>query len=135
MFSTTKSLVSLRLFGNDDCIRALWGQVTIVGPPSGRKAGRSPAEPEGGCVTRQLSNFIGGNYVDGADAFLPLVDPSTGEVFAEAPLSRAAEVDVAFVSAAAAFPAWRDATPSERSLALIRIADALEAGGEAIIRA
>jgi betaine-aldehyde dehydrogenase len=86
-------------------------------------------------VTRQLSNFIGGQYVGGADAFLPLVDPSTGEVFAEAPISRATEVDAAFASAAAAFPEWRDATPSERSLALIRIADALEAAGEDIIRA
>jgi betaine-aldehyde dehydrogenase len=86
-------------------------------------------------VTRQLSNFIGGKYVGGAGGYLPLVDPSTGEVFAEAPLSRAAEVDAAFESAAAAFPEWRDATPSERSLALIRIADALEAAGEDIIRA
>ena len=87
-------------------------------------------------MTRQLSNFIGGGYASGsADAALPLVDPSTGEVFAEAPLSRAGEVDAAFAAAADAFPGWRDATPSERSLALIRIADALEARGEELVRA
>ena len=37
------------------------------------------------------------------------------------------EVDAAVTSAADAFETWRDTTPSERSLALLRIADALEA--------
>ncbi|GAA2748427.1 gamma-aminobutyraldehyde dehydrogenase [Amnibacterium kyonggiense] len=37
------------------------------------------------------------------------------------------QVDVAFAAAKAAFGGWRDATPSERQLALIRIADAMEA--------
>ena len=35
----------------------------------------------------------------------------------------------------AAFPGWRDATPSERSLALIRIADAIESNAEALVEA
>ena len=84
---------------------------------------------------RQLSNFINGRAVESAETFLPLIDPSTGAVFAEAPVSRAADVDAAFTAAADAFPGWRDATPSERSLALIRIADALEARGEDLVRA
>ena len=37
-------------------------------------------------------------------------------------------------AAAAAFPEWRDATPSERSLALFRIADAFEARAEDLVR-
>ena len=56
-----------------------------------------------------------------------LINPSTGEVFATAPVSGEAEVDAAFAAASDAFEGWRDATPSERSLALLRIADALEA--------
>jgi betaine-aldehyde dehydrogenase len=38
-------------------------------------------------------------------------------------------------SAAAAFEKWRDATPSERSLALIRIADAIEARADEFVKA
>ena len=38
-----------------------------------------------------------------------------------------ADVDAAVAAAAAAFPAWSATTPGERSLALLRLADALEA--------
>jgi betaine-aldehyde dehydrogenase len=52
-------------------------------------------------------------------------------VFAHSPLSSAEDVDDAYRAALDAFPAWRDSTPKERSLALIRFADILEAhGGE-----
>ena len=63
-----------------------------------------------------------------------IVDPSTGEAYASAPQSRATDVDVACAAAAAAFPAWRDATPAERSLALLRIADAIGAHAEEFVR-
>ena len=76
---------------------------------------------------KRLSNFVGGSYVETrAGAASKLIDPSTGEVNLEAPVSDAQDVDAAVAVAAAAFPGWRDATPSERSLALIRIADAIE---------
>jgi betaine-aldehyde dehydrogenase len=64
---------------------------------------------------------------------MPLVDPVTGEVFAEAPLSGPADVDAACQAAAAAFEGWRDSTPSERSLALLRIADAIEAHADELV--
>ena len=51
----------------------------------------------------------------------------------EAPVSGAEDVDAAMAAAAAAFPGWRDATPSERSLALFRIADAIEARAEELV--
>ena len=85
---------------------------------------------------RRLQNFIGGKYVDAEDGPLaPLINPSTGEPFAEAPVSGAADVDRALRVAAEAFTSWRRTTPSERSLALIRIADAIEARAEDIVRA
>jgi betaine-aldehyde dehydrogenase len=79
-------------------------------------------------VTTTLRNFVDGSYRETeAGKTSELVDPSTGEVFAEAPLSESVDVDKAFEAAARAFPAWRDATPSQRSRALLQIADALEA--------
>ena len=82
-----------------------------------------------------LQNFIGGRWTDTSDRRSDLVNPSTGEVFATAPVSGEAEVDAAFAAAAAAFAGWRDATPAERSLALLRIADAIEARAEEFVEA
>ena len=86
---------------------------------------------------RRLQNFVGGRYVDADDGpVAPLIDPSTGEAFAEAPVSGPADVDrAARAPPPTAFASWRRTTPSERSLALIRIADALEARAEDLVRA
>ncbi|MCP9954429.1 gamma-aminobutyraldehyde dehydrogenase [Actinomadura madurae] len=84
----------------------------------------------------RLRNFIGGEYVDAKDGrTLEVVDPSTGETYAQAPVSGAEDVDAAFRAAAEAFPAWRDATPGERSLAMLRFADAVEARAEELVKA
>ncbi|MDQ2873766.1 MAG: aldehyde dehydrogenase family protein [Actinomycetota bacterium] len=69
------------------------------------------------------------------DARAELIDPSTGEAFATAPVSGDEEVDAAFAAASAAFGGWRDATPAERSLALLRIADAIEASAGQLVAA
>ncbi len=83
-----------------------------------------------------LRNFVNGESVDAADGRRSdLVDPSTGEVFATAPVSGAADVDAAMAAAAAAFEQWRDTTPSERQLALLRIADAVESRGKDLVQA
>ncbi|MFC4050944.1 gamma-aminobutyraldehyde dehydrogenase [Actinomadura syzygii] len=75
----------------------------------------------------RLRNFIGGEYIDAKDGrTMEVIDPSTGEAYAEAPASGPGDVDAAFRAAAEAFPAWRDATPGERSLAMLRFADAVE---------
>jgi betaine-aldehyde dehydrogenase len=84
---------------------------------------------------RHLANFVGGRSVptqEGSSAML--VDPSTGEEYLEAPVSGSEDVDAAMSAAAQAFPEWRDATPSVRSLALFRIADALENRAEDLVR-
>jgi betaine-aldehyde dehydrogenase len=79
-------------------------------------------------MSRELSNFINGKPVSAASGeTTDLVNPSTGEVFARAPLSRDADIDAAFQSAQRAFEEeWREATPSERQRALLHIADAIE---------
>jgi len=84
----------------------------------------------------ELQNFVGGQWTDlSYDKRAELINPSTGEVFASAPVSGEAEVDAAVASAANAFPEWRDATPAERSLALLKIADAVEAHADELVAA
>jgi betaine-aldehyde dehydrogenase len=83
-----------------------------------------------------LRNFIGGEHVDAAGSRqLDLVDPTTGEVFATAPVSTEEDVDRAVRAAADAFPGWADSTPSERSRALLKIADAFEARTDELVQA
>jgi len=83
-----------------------------------------------------VKNFINGEHVDAsAGETSPVVNPATGVEYARAPLSRTEDVDAAMRAAASAFEAWRDSTPSERSLALIRIADAVEERAEDLIAA
>jgi len=89
----------------------------------------------GGTTTRELRNFIHGEQVTSEGAkTAPLVDPSTGEVFAEAPVSSPEDVERALLSAKDAFGKWKRSTPSERSLALFRVADAIEARAEELVR-
>jgi betaine-aldehyde dehydrogenase len=87
-------------------------------------------------VADELQNFVGGQWTDTAfDRRADIIDPSTGEVYATAPISGKDEVDAAFTSAADAFGGWRDATPAERSLALLKIADAIEARASEFVAA
>ena len=80
---------------------------------------------------KKLQNFIGGKYQSPlSDSVSDVIDPSTEQVYAHAPVSSAADVDQAYKVAAKAFETWSQTTPSERQLALFRIADALEARAE-----
>ncbi|MEY4989299.1 MAG: hypothetical protein RI933_932 [Actinomycetota bacterium] len=80
---------------------------------------------------RKLQNFINGEYVDAkSDDYSDVVNPATGETYAHAPVSSAADVAAAYQAAESAFEVWSNYTPGERQLALIRIADALEARSE-----
>ena len=86
--------------------------------------------------TRTLKNFVGGEHADTGDGrTYDLVNPATGEVFAQAPLSGEEDVDRAFRAAQRAFETWRDTTPSERQMALLKIADAFEDRAEELVRA
>jgi betaine-aldehyde dehydrogenase len=83
-----------------------------------------------------LHNFVNGGSVAPVDGgYTDLVDPCTGEVFAQATRSGPADVDAAMRAAAAAFETWRDTTPAERQRALLRIADAVEARADDLVDA
>ena len=83
---------------------------------------------------KKLQNFINGKVVDSASGeTTTLINPSTGQAFATAPNSNAADIDKAMKAASDAFPIWRDSTPSERQRALLKIADAIEARGQEFV--
>ncbi|OPX09497.1 aminobutyraldehyde dehydrogenase [Mycobacterium sp. AT1] len=84
----------------------------------------------------ELRNFIGGEYVDASTSERsPLVDPSTGEQYGDAPISVQDDVDRAYVSAQAAFASWRRTTPAERQSSLLAFADALQARAGDLVEA
>ncbi|MBN3930953.1 gamma-aminobutyraldehyde dehydrogenase [Streptomyces verrucosisporus] len=89
-----------------------------------------------GTELRRLRNYIDGEFRDAADGrTTEVVNPATGEVYATAPLSAAADVDAAMAAAEAAFPAWRDATPGTRQTAVLKIADAIERRADELLAA
>ncbi|MGV8910134.1 MAG: gamma-aminobutyraldehyde dehydrogenase [Propionicimonas sp.] len=82
-----------------------------------------------------LRNFVGGEYAEPSTADQgDVVDPSTAQVIARAPISAAADVDAAYAAADKAFrTTWGRTTPAERQLALLKIADAIEARAEEFV--
>jgi betaine-aldehyde dehydrogenase len=81
-----------------------------------------------------LRNFVDGESVETrSGATSDLVDPTTGQVFAQAPVSDAADIDDAYAAADRAFQTWGNTTPAERQTALLKIADAIEAHAEELI--
>lgn len=83
---------------------------------------------------KKLQNFINGQSVDSKSGeTTTLINPATGQPFATAPISNAADVDAAMQAASNAFVDWRDSTPSERQRALLKIADAIEARADEFV--
>ncbi len=83
---------------------------------------------------RRLANFIGGESVaPQSGKYVELINPATGQPFAEMPISGEADIDAAAKVAAQAFTSWRRTTPSQRSMALLKIADAMEAHAEELV--
>jgi len=83
---------------------------------------------------KTLQNFVNGKKVSAtSDKVQDLINPATGQVFAKAPVSNAADVDKAMVAAASAFEVWKESTPGERQKAINKIADAIEARSEELI--
>ncbi|WP_405145457.1 aminobutyraldehyde dehydrogenase [Sphaerisporangium sp. NBC_01403] len=87
-------------------------------------------------MTTRLQNFINGELADAKSGqFSDVIDPSTGEVYLQAPVSGQEDVDAAYAAAVAAFESWGQTTPGERAGYLLKIADAIEARGEELVEA
>src|SRR4051794_2092251 len=87
-----------------------------------------------GDMDRAITNVINGQLVPAVSgATYDVIDPSTGQVYASAPLSGTEDVDRAFGAAATAFELWRDTTPYERSKMLNQLARAIEDRAQEIV--
>ena len=87
-------------------------------------------------MAKQFRNMINGESVDAASGeTYGVVNPATGEVYAQAPASGAEDVDRAMKAAAAAFETWGQTTPGERQVALLKMADALERRADEFVAA
>ncbi|KAA1420559.1 gamma-aminobutyraldehyde dehydrogenase [Mumia zhuanghuii] len=88
-------------------------------------------------MTETIANFVNGQKVAARDgATYDVIDPTTGQVYAQAPMSREADVDAAMTAAQDAFDnGWRDTTPRERQAALIKLNQALADRADDIVAA
>ncbi|RYU12386.1 gamma-aminobutyraldehyde dehydrogenase [Nocardioides iriomotensis] len=82
---------------------------------------------------KAFRNVINGELVDAASGeTYDVLDPTTGEVYATAPMSGKEDLDRAYAAADKAFPGWGGSTPQDRSNALLKLADAIESRVEEI---
>ncbi len=79
--------------------------------------------------------LIGGSFVDAADGrTAEVINPANDKPIANVPASSAEDVDRAVNAAATAFESWKKTTPQDRSLLLLKVADALEAKADELGR-
>lgn len=69
--------------------------------------------------------IVDGKPLATAETFA-VIDPATGQPFADAPLASRADLDLAVDAARRAFPSWAATPIDERARAILAIADALE---------
>ena len=81
-------------------------------------------------------HFIGGEWVRAADGrSIPVIDPSTGEVFAEIARGGLQDVDAAVKAARAAFEgAWSAVAPADRGRILMKLSQLITVEGERLAR-
>ncbi len=84
---------------------------------------------------KTYQQFINNEWVDSASGeTIEVENPADEQVIARVQASGAEDVDRAANAAEAAFETWGKTTPQERSLALLKLADAIEARGDEIGR-
>ena len=84
---------------------------------------------------KTYKQLIGGEFVDAADGrTADVINPADDQVIANVPASSNEDVDRAVNAADTAFQSWKKTTPQDRSLLLLKIADALEARGDELGR-
>lgn len=83
-----------------------------------------------------ILNYINGELIAPLSGqYLDLFNPAIGQPYAKVPDSGEADVELAFEAAQAAFPEWSNTSVEERSRALHRIADLIEANFDRLAEA
>jgi malonate-semialdehyde dehydrogenase (acetylating)/methylmalonate-semialdehyde dehydrogenase len=86
-------------------------------------------------VDTALRNYIGGRWESAsATESMPVTNPATGEILAQAPLSSAGDVAKAVQAAADALPGWRRTPAGDRIQPLFRLKALLDANFSEIAR-
>lgn len=82
---------------------------------------------------QQIQNFINGTLVAPVNGqYLDNYNPATGKVYSQIPDSDAADVDQAYLAAAAAFSTWKLTSLEERFKILNKIAELIDENNEAL---
>src|SRR5438874_9165662 len=75
----------------------------------------------------KIPNYVDGQWQDSAATeWQDVINPATGDVIAQVPLSDGAEVTKVIEAAAAAYPAWRRTPPEDRIQPLFKLKQLLE---------
>ena len=81
----------------------------------------APARPDPRTLVTEGAHLIGGDWVPArSGGTIGVINPATQEVLVSVPRGDAADIGDAVAAAAAAFPAWRDASPATRADGLYR---------------
>jgi len=84
---------------------------------------------------KTISNYINGTWVGSKSSeFVEVINPATGEVLAQTPLSTRAEVNSAAQAAADALPAWKNTPAQDRIQYLFKLKFLLESNLDEIAR-
>jgi 1-pyrroline dehydrogenase len=84
---------------------------------------------------KTYQQLIGGSFVDAASGETQeVINPANDQVIANVPKSAAEDVDRAVNAAATAFETYKQTTPQDRSLMLLKLADRLEAKADELGR-
>lgn len=84
----------------------------------------------------RIRNYINGTLVEPQSGqYLDNIEPATGKVYSLVPDSESRDVDAAVQAAKDAFPGWSRTPASDRSRALLRIADLIESNLDKLARA
>ncbi len=76
---------------------------------------------------KTYQQLIGGEFVDAADGrTAEVINPANDAVIGNVPASAIEDVNRAVDAAATAFESWKNTTPQDRSLLLLKLADVLE---------
>jgi aminobutyraldehyde dehydrogenase len=82
----------------------------------------------------QIKQLINGEFVLGEGAPYEILNPATGETLTKVPEASLEQVKAAAAAAEAAFEAWSQTTPKDRSLLLLKLADKIEERAEEFAR-
>jgi aminobutyraldehyde dehydrogenase len=78
--------------------------------------------------------LINGEFVLGEGAPYEILNPATGETLTKVPEASLEQIKAAVAAAEAAFEAWSQTTPKDRSLLLLKLADRIEERAEEFAR-